>query len=229
MPFIEFPNVPAVAGVPQLPFQAFAGGLGAGVTNVGEAIIASGGNLATAATLLTADDPSIQGVLAAPEWGVFDSDGNPIAVADTVVKLEFIREAAICDYPVEEGAFASYNKVQRPFEHRVSMSKGGSVADRQQFLLAITNALRSLASYQVRAPEGFWNNCQLVHMELMRSATQGAQLITVEVALREIRTAGSSTFTSTAQPSGAAQSNGGTVQAQTPTAGQATAAAGGAR
>lgn len=211
MPLIQFPNVPNVPGVPQVVRQA--------LNNVAPQVQAA----------LTSDDPGIAGLVQAPQWGIFDSAGNPVALADSVISFEHSKEWRISDYPIEEGAFESYNKVETPFDQRITFAKGGTDADRADFLDAVDAAVASLELYTVTTPEVTYTGANIVRYDLTRRATAGVTLLLVDLQIREVRVTATSTFSNTKDPSGAKQQNGGTVQTGSPTAPQAAAAAGGAR
>src|SRR6185312_15922270 len=60
------------------------------------------------------------------DWKILDANTSaPVIVPDTVPRFEYRGEARVSDYPVEQGAFASYNKVQVPFEIRMTMVCSG--------------------------------------------------------------------------------------------------------
>ena len=92
------------------------------------------------------------------------------------------------------------------------------------FLAAIEAAAASLALYNVVTPEKTYLNANIEHYDYRRTSRNGVGLLMVDVGLVEIRQVATTTFTQTAQPSGADQVNSGTVQATTPTPTQQSAA-----
>lgn len=208
MPLIPFPNIPALPGVPPLPRSI--------------------ANLENDITLLAADEAGLLGMLEAPRWGIYDEGGALVAEADSVVNFEHGKEWRISDFPVEEGSFASYNKVETPFDQRVLFAKGGGDAERSDFLNSIDEAVSSLDLYSVVTPDATYVNANLVRYEYRRTSRNGVTLLLVEVVVREVRVAASAAFSDTASPSGADPISGGTVQPQTPSADQVQAASGGA-
>lgn len=212
MPLIPFPSVPAVPGVPALARAA------------GEVI----GAVQNVTALLTGDDPGIRGLVAAPKWGIFDDGGSPVVLADSVVSVEHAKEFRLSNYPIEEGGFESYNKVETPFEHRLVLSKAGSLSDRIGFLAQIKAVSESLELYSVYTPEFLFRNSNVTGWRLRRRGDSGVSMIQVEITIEQVRVTATAAFTQTQSPSGATQQNGGTVQAQTPSAGQAAAAGAGA-
>jgi hypothetical protein len=151
------------------------------------------------------------------EWGIFDDEGNLAIEPDNIVAVEPGREFRISDYPLEAGAFESYNKVATPGTVRVTMSKGGSDADRNEFLTTLDILIASLDPYNVITPEIAFLAHTLVRVDYQRSAQQGAKLLIVETVWQEIRETATAAFTNSKSPSGAAEVNAGPVQPATPT------------
>lgn len=210
MPLIPFPDVPDVLGVPNL------------------ARLAGSAFVSQAVSLLTGDDPSILGLFQSAQWGVFDEDGNPVAVFDSVVSFDHAKEWRLSDYPIEDGGFETYNKVETPYDQRLTFAKGGPEAERSDFLDDIELAVASLDLFTVTTPEKTYTNANLVKYDFSRKANAGVTLLLVDLQIREVRVSANSAFSNTQDPAGAAPQNGGTVQPQAPSAPQAAAAANGA-
>ena len=203
----------------------------------------------TQLVLLTAD--AILGLLGFhQQWGIF-SAGVPVVEADNVVSFDFRQDFSISNYPVEQGSFASYNKVQHPQEMKFRFSTGGSNADRQNFLNSIKAVIADTNLYDVVTPDAVYTNLNFVHWDYARSADRGAGLLVVDVWVEEVRPASlasSSTLTGATtgatgtsgpgnitaaplpplnnaqNPAATPQVNGGNVQPQAPTAAQQSAA-----
>lgn len=149
------------------------------------------------------------------QWGIY-KDGQPVIEAESCVSMDYRKEWVVADYQQEEGAFASYDKVEMPYESRVRFATGGSVLDRQAFLDSIEAIAGDLELYDVVTPERVYESANVTHYDYRRTATQGMGLLQVDISLLEIRVTAEQDFTTTAAPSGAATQNGGTVQATTP-------------
>lgn len=202
----QFPSAPPLPGVPPLKRNPLA-----------PAFVAQ--------QALTGDDPSISAFGGSTtQWGVFDDQGNQVLEPDSIVVVEEMKEWRISDYPVEDGSFQSYNKVEMPQEVRVTMVKGGQVSDRQQFLSDLDSIAGDTKLYTVVTPEIEYDNVNLERHSLARSSRNGVSLIAVEIVMREIRVTANGTLSNTKQPDGADAVDGGSVQPQTPTAQQQAAA-----
>lgn len=150
--------------------------------------------------------------LAASQWGIFTQGGRPIVNADNVASIEDGVEYRIADYPLEEGGFESYNKVATPREIRVSMSKGGTISDRQQFLATLTSLQSDLELYNVVTPEQTFTDMNITGVRKSRNKDNGATMLTVEVMLQEVRVTATAEVSASKEPAGADDVNDGSVQ-----------------
>jgi hypothetical protein len=217
-----FPDVPIAPGVPPV-----ARALGAA--------------FATTAAALVADAAGVLSLFSSPQWGVFDLNGSPVIVPDSIFGFEFRREFRLSNFPVEQGGFGTYNKVALPFEPRVTMTSNGENVDRATFLAQVDAACSSLNLYSVVTPEVTYPSVNLTHYDYRRQAQDGATLLTVDLWFEEVRITATSQFTQNGDGSGTSGStlvgntkastgtppvNGGTVQTDTltPTESAATTA-----
>ncbi len=169
--------------------------------------------LATAAT-----DTRLQ---AAPsEWGIY-LNGKKEIEPDSILALEYDREWAIADFPIEGGGFASYDKVARPFDVRLRLTKSSNTpkpggVDLRTFLAAIENLSDSLKLVDVVTPDRTYLSVTISRLGYTRTATSGAGLLTVDVGLREVRVTAGVAFTGAAvkNPGSADTVSSGTVQPQ---------------
>ncbi|GMG89671.1 hypothetical protein Cmtc_08910 [Cupriavidus sp. TKC] len=194
IPVPEFPDVPSLPGVPSL------------LRNPLEDPV----RLAT--QVLTGDVLGILNDLLRPIWGIFDQSGRPMAVADTVATLEYRADSRISDYPQEKGAFASYNKVQVPYDARVQLVCGRNKDARSAFLASIEAAKQSTDLYTVVTPERTYANANVVAYDVRRETRDGATLLKVNVHLEEVRMTGVALFGNTQNPASADPASQGQVQ-----------------
>lgn len=192
-----FPNVPNVPGVPPL------------LRNP---------NLVSAAAALLVNQ-AIRFLVApfSAQWGIYQN-GLPVIVADSVVSVGYKQDWSISDYPVEEGAFETYDKVETPFTSRVRFASGGSTAARQALLNSIDAIAGNLELYDVVTPEIVYQSVNVMRYDYHRDAKSGVGLLLVDVTLLEVRVTATAAFANTKSPNAAGTTNGGTVnpQASTP-------------
>lgn len=170
--------------------------------------------------LLTADSYTYFSSVFSPQWGLF-LNGAAVITADSVVDMSFKRDWNISDYPLEKGAFESYNKVSVPYDVRLRFSAGGSQSQRQALLTSIAAIAGTLTLYDAVTPEAVYSNVNVKHYDYRRTSINGVGLIVVDVWCEEIRVTTSGSFANTQAPSGAGQVNDGTVQTTPPSATQA--------
>jgi hypothetical protein len=169
--------------------------------------------------LLTADAP---GVLTQypPLWGVFQQNGAPALVSDSVASVDYSREYSVSDYPQEQGAFASYNKVQQPFDSNVTIL---SSLTRQQLLNTLEPIVASLALVSVVTPEVSYPSANLTGYKLRRTMRSGVTLISVDLSLKEIRVTATTASAGTQRPVGQVNSGSNLVAPPTSTGASPTA------
>lgn len=178
------------------------------------------------------------------QWGIFDSNGNQLGVSSSggnslfqsivtsaifgqgsilsTSSFEYRKETRVSDFPVQSGGFASYNKVILPGEPTVKLAFAGPPSDRTNFFNQLDKACGSTALYSVVTPEVTYHNYNIVDYSYMRRREEGANLIVVELHLREIRQV-SASYSTTPTPINQPQnpganpsSSGGVVQPQQP-------------
>lgn len=171
------------------------------------------GHALTAVGLLVADAKILLRALGlqSPQWGIF-LNNKQVIKPDSVLAFEYKKEYRLADYPMEQGAFQTYNKVTTPYDVRVSMTKGGSEVERQAFLLTAERIAASLDLYDVLTPERKYSNANISHFDYRRTSTNGVTLLTVDFWLAEIRVTVPAAFSNTKNPSSQINQNGGLVQ-----------------
>lgn len=190
-----YPKVPAVAGVPNL----LRGGaqifdtLTLGIFGIGDKLNSLLGTPTTG-------------------WSIMDSSGAKLADYDSVLAFDYQDNCVISDYPVERGAFASYNKVDQPFSLRLVLSCSGSVERRNTFEYDLRNARRDLTLFTVSTPEASYRNCNLVTISWTRTATNGAHRLEAHCEFREVREKEAAQFSDPKIPSGATLKERGQLQ-----------------
>ena len=223
MPLIPFPSVPKLPGVPALPRSAKF-----------PPIVRAGLGL-------------LQGMLwrifqVQTRWGIWDSKGKPLGDPSKFTGLignaleaaglgstlstgsvDYSKETRVSDFPIEGGAFASYNKVETPASPVVTLCFQGSEGERKTFLDAIDAACKSTDLYSVVTPERDYHGYAVERYNYARHNSKGATLLIVEITLKEVRQV-SARYTQSNKgqvdkPKGVGatpQVDNGKVQAQTP-------------
>ena len=137
-------------------------------------------------------------------WAIYASGSSSTVIdPDSFVDFEIIGEARASDYPVEQGAFASYNKVQVPREIRIKLACSNDNMRRGDFLQQLEVMKQAVDVYDISTPDLLYESFTLTRYDYTRKATNGVSMIVAELGLEEVRQTGSASFSS----SGATQSN----------------------
>lgn len=201
---MAFPNVPPYPGVPPLP------------RSIGEVV--------PFVTRLIADSPAVRALLKVHAWGIYSASGLLLLKPDSIVEYDRRLSFRVSDFPIQGGEFASYNKVRTPFDVGLTVTKGGSDAERVNFLAAAEKLAGSLDLLTVVTPEASYANLNLTDVSIRRTAQNGFQLLSLDLGFRQIRVAPAAQYT-TARP--LEPTNLGAVQTVTPSATVTTTVAGG--
>jgi hypothetical protein len=173
----------------------------------------------------------------AGDWMILASDHSPAIIPDTVPRFEYRGEARVSDYPMEQGAFASYNKVATPFDIRMVMvcsglnfaqniaqtikgatglNIGQNLMQKPAFLDTLDYMLATTDLFSIVTPDRTYNSVNLEHYDYKRETSSGATMLIVEAWFREVRITGAATYTSggvrSNSPSAASPVGLGTVQ-----------------
>lgn len=193
MPLISFPDVPPLAGVPDLARVPLAIGVHTGVVQAIEGLDYFG--------LLDR----------AAQWVLADDNGVALVTPDSMVELGYHGEHRVCTHPVEQGGFAAYNKVAQPQELTLRLSCGGRNMPRDSFLFALDTLRTSLTLINVVTPDFTYRGYNVTRVDYARKGGAGLSLITADIHVAEIPVTAQASYTNTAQPSGSDPQNQGWV------------------
>lgn len=137
-------------------------------------------------------------------WGIF-KDGSPALIADSVQGVEYSRDYRISDYPQTQGAFESYNKVQAPYQAKVTFLVGNN---RVNFLNQAESIAKALDLFSIVTPEVTYVSANITHFSYRRVATHGVSLLQVEMWAQEVRIVNTGGLTGQSPNSANTQQNG---------------------
>lgn len=122
-------------------------------------------------------------------WGVYLPTGKAAITPDSFIDLDYVNSSRISSYPVEEGSFSSYNKVQNPRDLRVTLAKAGTQADMSDFANALESMEASLDLYTVVTPNRSYTKMNVERCDYRRELRHGAGIIIASLHFVEIRQA----------------------------------------
>ena len=174
MPFIQFPNIPNVLGTPgvQRPFQY----------------------LHTAVTYFLGgieSDLLRMYLTKSPQWGIWDNDVNITEdysfLTLSTLSFSYQKETRISEYPIENGSFVSYNKVEMPASSNVTLCLSASESEKSYFLDWLESKCISATLLTVVTPDKNYIDHTLEKYSYQRNSKSGASLLIVDLSLRQIR------------------------------------------
>lgn len=174
--------------------------------------------MADITSLLTQDAISLFLGDTSPQWGIYQG-GSPVVVADSVKSFEYRQDYQVADFPVEQGAFQSYDKVQRPFDVRLRFSSSGSSTSRQALLDSIAAISGDTNVYDAVTPDAIYQSVNVDHYDYRFTEGKPGLLI-IDVWCIQIMASSPPSSQNSASPSAASPVNGGTVQASPATPSQ---------
>lgn len=220
-----YPNVPAAPGVPPLLRSVDQVQVGiVGLVNDARSVLqffqAPPWGLYTLAGQPILAPPSAFGQLVSSVVNTIGSIASLIGIAGiggtytvSVLDVEVRQDYRIATAPQEQGAFTSYNKVQIPYDARITFAAMGNEGGRAAFLSLIVNLAATLDLFSIVMPEFVFPSVNVVHYGLRRAAQHGVSMIVVDVWLQCVRVTGTAQFSTanTGSPSGADATNIGNV------------------
>lgn len=127
--------------------------------------------------------------LLAPRWGIYTADGAVALEPDNFLDVGYVNASNLSTYPQEQGAFASYNKVQTPRSCSVIVSKGGTKKAMADFATTLESLQASMNLFTVVTPSRSYENMNVDRCEYRRSSSSGAGIIVATIHFTEIRQA----------------------------------------
>lgn len=206
MPLIPYPDIPSVPGVPGIPRLI---GVNFGTTFGAVASVLLPNLVATTTDFYVT------------EWAILDQAGNFVIQPDSVVAFDYRAERRISNYPVEQGAFSSYNKVAVPYDLRLKLScNGNGQMTREEFLAVLQEMADSTDLYSIATPDGTYMNANMDHFDLHRESRSGVTLLIVDAWFEEVQQTAVAAYSATKQPNGSDPVSQGQVTPTPPTTSQ---------
>jgi hypothetical protein len=159
--------------------------------------------------------------LIAPKWFIFDTTTGqqilPISNVSSIIQsnvqavsfhsCEVTNQYNVSNYPIEQGAFSSYNKIRTPQNISLTLVQGGSESVKQALLSTVDDMANSngLDSYLLITPFGVYPNLSVERYDFKRETKGGQGLLMVNIHFVEIMVATVTVGTSPAPASAGSQ------------------------
>ena len=134
--------------------------------------------------------PYLRGILQAAKaevWGVFNKDGDQVIVANVFEEMSRDASAKVARFFVEEGTFASYNKVNNPDETTIIMVKTGTAYELGTYMSEVEALKKSTELVDIITPERSLTDVNLESYNYARRRADGVNMITFNLSFVEVR------------------------------------------
>lgn len=159
------------------------------------------------------------------QWTLLAEGGGQLVQFTSLLDIDILHEGQALSYPIEKGAFMSYNKVQSPLDIRVTLAKMGLPSE-------FSDILKTLDKYQTEAlklsavtPSAYFDSLTLQSYSHRHEHRRNANMLTVELHLVEVREVESQTtnvqISKPKNPTSSGKVNTGKKQTKTPDSTQA--------
>lgn len=132
---------------------------------------------------------------------------SPVIEATSIYRIGYEQEYTLPTNPIQDGSFATFNKIATPYEVNLRMIKGGSLSERAKFLDDLERVGASLQLYRIVTPERTYQPVNISSFSVSREGAQGAYFFTeVDIRVVEIRQV-TAQYSTTQGTSGASTAN----------------------
>lgn len=121
------------------------------------------------------------------EWTLLDEGGGTAVTFTSFVDIDYRNEGKALSYPVEEGSFANYNKVENPLDIRVTLAVQGLDSDFEAILAKLDEYKAEAVTLSVSTPAALYEKMTLEAYAYKRSRENNAGMLVVELSLVEVR------------------------------------------
>lgn len=155
------------------------------------------------------------------EWTLLDEGGMTAVSFTSFLDIDYTNEGKALSYPVEQGGFANYNKVESPLGISVTLATQGLDSDFEYILERLDEYKGKAVKLSVVTPSALYESMTLETYSYRRTQDAGAGMLVVELSLvevREVETQVTTTvITKPKNPTSSSTVNTGKTQPQTPT------------
>lgn len=121
------------------------------------------------------------------QWALINDEGTVAVLFDALLSLDVKNESKLLTSPVEEGGFASYNKVASPLDIIVEVAASASEDGHAALLASLDNLASGTELVSLVTPDKEYRFLNIESYSVKRTATEGATLLVAELHLLEVR------------------------------------------
>ena len=121
-------------------------------------------------------------------YGIFDPlTGGTVLDYDTFVEVKYEDKFKVSDFPVEQGAFATYNKVRHAAVSHVRLAITDDPARRGAFIVGLATLAASTRTVNIVTQDATYLNQTLESYAIVRAPQHGWGKVIADLAFIEVR------------------------------------------
>lgn len=121
-------------------------------------------------------------------WRIFKTETGATAIEfSSFISCDVRDEAAIVDGPVEEGSFASYNKVKKPLEIKASIAVMGDESKLQESLYTLEDLVKGTELVSLVTPSTEYDDLNLESYNYTLKRENGRGVLFIDLSLKEVK------------------------------------------
>ena len=121
-------------------------------------------------------------------WGIYDKKiENVVLEFDGFVEFGVDNASQIAGYRIEEGQFASYNKVDSPYEIVLTGVKTGTINEIDAFLRSLDAISNDINLYAIVTKGQIYSNANMLRYSYHRSPEAGFNLLYITMVFVQIQ------------------------------------------
>lgn len=124
---------------------------------------------------------------ASNRWAIVSEDGQQVIVFTSFISFELRSDGRVVSAPVEEGSFASYNKLGSPLEINVTLGFAGTDTELQDALDTLATLQAGTQLIGLVTPNAEYQSLNLEGYNYTRKRENGLGALFVELMLTEVR------------------------------------------
>ena len=123
-----------------------------------------------------------------PQYYLTLTESNEVAVQFTrVMELEMTAEGKVVSTPIEQGSFASYNKVEEPAAIRATLAVEGELVNLQTVVDKLFELKKNTTLVNFVTPIREYNDFTVEKLSYQQAAEKGVNVLYVDINLVEIK------------------------------------------
>lgn len=128
-------------------------------------------------------------------WTIYDSETQKqICYFDSFERFAYLQKNSIVQYPIEQGSFASYNKLNNPANIGVVLTKSGfnlnlgeGVFSKEKFIDDLNSYSNGVKKVDIVTPSKTFLSYSIESMSFSNAIEEGSDILIVTLEIKEIR------------------------------------------